>query len=151
MSQDDDPVCCALRNELILQQVFKFLPLESLLIASQLNKFWLAESRTYIRDHRNVFSKLNLRHLTVLGCEEVVNCPVTSLVFRLVTEKSDKMTNLSLTEISTELVTKLATQEKMEFPRLQELELGGLSMWLPPQHANSLKNSCKRFWTGLQP
>ena len=51
-SSGDSPVSVSLRNGLILQEIFSFLPLRSLLTSSQVNKFWKAEARTYIRDHR---------------------------------------------------------------------------------------------------
>ena len=52
MTTNADPISCALRNELILQNIFKFLPLESLMTVSRINKFWNHEARTYLRDHR---------------------------------------------------------------------------------------------------
>ena len=49
---DEDPVKSALRNELILQEIFNFLPLKTLLLATEIDKFWNFQVRTYFRDHR---------------------------------------------------------------------------------------------------
>ena len=52
LNDDDDPVRTALQNELILQEIFNFLPLKSLLTSGLVSKLWNTETRTYIRDHR---------------------------------------------------------------------------------------------------
>ena len=67
---NEDPVGCALRNQLVLQEIFNFLPMESLLTASRVNKFWCAEARTYIRDHRKC--TVGIRSTgTLVPCEQL--------------------------------------------------------------------------------
>ena len=51
------------------------------------------------------------------------------MIFRLLTEKSDELMSLSLTEISPPILSMLSAQDKLEFPRLRELELQNLDAW----------------------
>ena len=48
----EDPVEQGLENELILESIFKFLPVRTLLICSQVSSFWKYQAHLYIRDHR---------------------------------------------------------------------------------------------------
>ena len=200
-SSGENSVSIALRNELILQEIFSFLPLKSLLTLSQVNKFWNAEARTYIRDHRkctvsissstippcaqleqldqdlarmaivpfnslkitlrlhtepgsgnnrhrrgqqqnllgnfnnsgyeNLISKLKLKYLSLLSWDEgAVACTVTSLIFRLLTAKATELKSLRFKEISLLLTSLTFVTDQLEFPRLEELDVGDVNEWM---------------------
>ena len=48
----EDPIDQALRTELVLEEIFKFLPVWSLLCCNQVNKLWNNQAQLYIRDHK---------------------------------------------------------------------------------------------------
>ena len=80
-------VLTALRNELIVDKLFQFLPLKSLLCCSEVCKNWNKQARTYIRDHRKCTASISTSfpcsRLTELG-EMVVKMtavPYNSLQF----------------------------------------------------------------------
>ena len=54
----EDPVEQALRTELILEALFKFLPVQSLLVSSQVNRLWKYQAQLYIRDHRKCTARM---------------------------------------------------------------------------------------------
>ena len=202
---DEDPVRIALQNELILQEFFNFHPLKSLLSTSQVDRFWNARARTYIRDHRkctafisttsnlspctqleqldqdlarmsvipfsslkivldphtephpgnsrrqrgrrsshyqnltrnfnkndyeNIFSKVKLKHLCISWHEDVVACPATFLIFRLLTEKAAELESLSFDRVSTLFINLFLAKDKLEFRKLRQLELLNLEDWV---------------------
>ena len=49
---NEDPVSIALQNQLVQHEIFKFLPIKSLLDWSLTNKAWNTNIRTYVRDYR---------------------------------------------------------------------------------------------------
>ena len=51
-SNEAPAVLTALRNELVLEKIFQFLPMKSLLPCSDVCKIWNKQSRMCIRDHR---------------------------------------------------------------------------------------------------
>ena len=51
-NQTPEAVRTALQNELVLQKIFQFLPMKSLLSCSVVCKIWNQQARLYIRDQR---------------------------------------------------------------------------------------------------
>ena len=57
---DENPVEAAVRNSIILNRMFIFLPTNFLLnIASLVNKLWCEESRKFIRDYRKCTARIS--------------------------------------------------------------------------------------------
>ena len=69
--KSEDSVQHALRTELILDGIFNFLPMQSLLSCSQVNSLWKYQAQLYIRDHR----KCTVRMTSVSQC-----CPLNELI-----------------------------------------------------------------------
>lgn len=57
----------ALRNELVLSEIFKFFGTKTLLCCSSVNKLWKNQARTYIRDHRKCTILIQLNSASSAG------------------------------------------------------------------------------------
>ena len=73
-------------------------------------------------DFENVFSKMKLKYLRVDWEEDDGTCPVSKLVFRLLTEKTEEIVSLSLFDVTLPFASLLSAPNKLEFPRLREME-----------------------------
>ena len=87
-STAEDPVREALQNELILEEIFSFLPMTSLHTCSLVSKNWNRQVRTYIRDHRKLTAVIHSPPCSRLReLDEIVNgmtvVPFNSLDIRL--------------------------------------------------------------------